>query len=77
MLTALLLLVAALWGWTFTVVKDAVAVYGVVAFPAVRFAIASGALGNGKTGRESLARRLVRCQVAAVDAMRRRGMETQ
>jgi len=44
-LTALLLLVTALWGWTFTVVKEAVAVYGVVAFLALRFAIGSAVLG--------------------------------
>jgi drug/metabolite transporter (DMT)-like permease len=45
-LTALLLLVTAVWGWTFTVVKDAVAVYGVAAFLTVRFAVASAALGT-------------------------------
>jgi len=44
-LTALLLLVTALWGWTFTVVKEAVAVYGVLAFLALRFAIGSAVLG--------------------------------
>jgi len=44
-LAALLLLVTALWGWTFTVVKEAVAVYGVVAFLALRFAIGSAVLG--------------------------------
>ena len=42
---ALLLLVTVLWGWTFTIVKDAVAVYGVVSFLAIRFVIGSTALG--------------------------------
>ena len=37
----LLLLVTVVWGWTFPVVKDAVAVYGVVAFLAARFALAA------------------------------------
>ncbi|MGA2066752.1 MAG: DMT family transporter [Thermoguttaceae bacterium] len=44
-LAGLLLLVVAVWGWTFVVVKDAVAVYGVVPFLAVRFAIGSLAVG--------------------------------
>ena len=39
--SALLLAVAAVWGWTFTVVKDAVAQYGVVSFLAIRFALAA------------------------------------
>jgi drug/metabolite transporter (DMT)-like permease len=37
----LLLLVTVVWGWTFPVVKDAVADYGVVAFLATRFAMAA------------------------------------
>jgi drug/metabolite transporter (DMT)-like permease len=36
---ALLLLIVAIWGWTFVIVKDAVAVYGVLPFLAVRFLI--------------------------------------
>ena len=40
-LTLLLLLVTAIWGWTFFVVKTAVDAYGVVGFLAVRFAIGS------------------------------------
>ncbi len=39
--TLLLLGVAAVWGWTFVVVQEAIAVYGVMAFLAVRFAIAA------------------------------------
>ena len=35
----LLLLIVAIWGWTFVVVKDAVALYGVLPFLAVRFTI--------------------------------------
>jgi drug/metabolite transporter (DMT)-like permease len=38
-LSSLLLAIVIVWGWTFVVVKDAVAVYGVVPFLAVRFAI--------------------------------------
>jgi drug/metabolite transporter (DMT)-like permease len=43
-LTLLLLAVTAVWGWTFAVVKDAIAVYGVVPFLAVRFVIGTAAL---------------------------------
>jgi drug/metabolite transporter (DMT)-like permease len=56
-LTALLLSVTALWGWTFPVVKEAVTVYGVASFLAVRFAVASAALGTltlGRINRRSL-----------------------
>jgi drug/metabolite transporter (DMT)-like permease len=41
MLTLLLLLITAVWGWTFTVVKDAIDGYGVISFLAVRFVIGS------------------------------------
>jgi len=37
--------VTAVWGWTFVVVREAVAVYGVVAFLALRFVIAGAASG--------------------------------
>jgi drug/metabolite transporter (DMT)-like permease len=39
LLTALLLLMTVIWGWTFTIVKQATADYGVVSFLAVRFSI--------------------------------------
>jgi len=39
--TALLLAVVVVWGWTFVLVKDAVAIYGVVPFLAVRFLMAT------------------------------------
>jgi drug/metabolite transporter (DMT)-like permease len=39
LLTALLLLMTAVWGCTFTVVKDATTAYGVFSFLAVRFSI--------------------------------------
>jgi drug/metabolite transporter (DMT)-like permease len=39
-----LLAVTAVWGWTFVVVKDAIARYGVMGFLAVRFAIAAATL---------------------------------
>lgn len=44
MLTVLLVAVTAVWGLTFTTVKNAVAEYGLLAFLAIRFAIASAAL---------------------------------
>jgi drug/metabolite transporter (DMT)-like permease len=43
--TVSLLGVTAVWGWTFVVVHEAVAVYGVMAFLAIRFAIAGAATG--------------------------------
>ena len=39
LLTILLLSVTAIWGWSFTAIKDAVAVYGVVAFLTLRFGL--------------------------------------
>lgn len=41
-LSTLLLAIVIVWGWTFVVVKDAVAVVGVLPFLAVRFAIGAG-----------------------------------
>jgi len=43
--TLALLGVTAVWGWTFVVVQRAVAIYGVMAFLALRFLIAAGASG--------------------------------
>ena len=40
----LLVAVTAVWGWTFVVVQDAIALYGVLPFLAVRFALAGAAL---------------------------------
>src|SRR5919204_907148 len=50
---ALLALIAitAVWGVTFVQVKDAVALYPLVAFLAVRYAIAAGTLGVAGAGR--------------------------
>ena len=45
MATVALLGVTAVWGWTFVVVHDAVAVYGVLAFLAARFSLAAAAAG--------------------------------
>jgi drug/metabolite transporter (DMT)-like permease len=42
--TLLLVGVTAVWGWTFVVVQDAISVYGVLPFLAVRFALAGAAL---------------------------------
>jgi drug/metabolite transporter (DMT)-like permease len=42
--TLLLVGVTAVWGWTFVVVQDAIFAYGVLAFLALRFALASVAL---------------------------------
>ena len=44
LLAGLLVAVTAVWGWTFVVVKDATAAYGLVGFLALRFAIAAAAL---------------------------------
>lgn len=41
----LMLAIVAVWGWTFSLMKPAVAAYGVVAFLAVRFVIGSAAVG--------------------------------
>ena len=41
----LLLCIVAVWGWTFSLMKDAIAEVGVVPFLAVRFVIGSAALG--------------------------------
>lgn len=43
-LSLLLLGVVALWGWTFTLVKEAIAEFGVIPFLAVRFAIAAAVM---------------------------------
>jgi drug/metabolite transporter (DMT)-like permease len=42
--TLLLVAVTAVWGWTFVVVQNAISVYGVIPFLAVRFALAGGTL---------------------------------
>lgn len=58
LLTALLVGVTAVWGWTFVVVKDAIAAYGVLGFLAIRFAIAAAALAPvcaRRTSRRTLA----------------------
>ena len=47
----LLLAVTAVWGVTFVQVKDAVAIYPLFAFLAVRYAIATGVLGIAGGGR--------------------------
>jgi drug/metabolite transporter (DMT)-like permease len=42
--TLLLVAVTAVWGWTFVVVQNAIAIYGVIPFLAVRFVLAAAAL---------------------------------
>jgi drug/metabolite transporter (DMT)-like permease len=42
--TLLLVCVTAVWGWTFVVVQDAIALYGVLPFLAIRFLLAGAAL---------------------------------
>jgi drug/metabolite transporter (DMT)-like permease len=44
-LTLLLILTTAVWGWTFSAVKEAIDAYCVIGFLAVRFAIGSASLG--------------------------------
>src|SRR3712207_8458163 len=39
--TLLLVLVTAIWGWTFVVVQDAISLFGVLGFLALRFALRS------------------------------------
>ncbi len=43
-LAVLLLAVTVVWGWTFVIVKEAVASYGVIAFLAMRFALATAVM---------------------------------
>jgi drug/metabolite transporter (DMT)-like permease len=53
----MLVCVTAVWGWTFVLVQDAIAIYGVLPFLAVRFALASAALAPlawGKLSRRAL-----------------------
>ncbi len=52
-----LVLIVAVWGWTFVLVKDAIDEYGVLPFLAVRFSIASVVMSLttlGKVGRREL-----------------------
>src|SRR5215831_11726665 len=66
MALAALLVVTAVWGVTFVQVKDAVALYPLFAFLAVRFAIASCTLAvPGARGVRSLGRRGIRNAVIA------------
>jgi len=44
-LSALMLAIVVVWGWTFVIVKEAIAAYGVLPFLAVRYAIATVAIG--------------------------------
>ncbi len=48
--SGLLLGIVCIWGWTFVVVKDAVACYGVMAFLAIRFLMGSLALAPFAAG---------------------------
>ena len=57
--TLLLVAVTAVWGWTFVVVQDAIALYGVLPFLAVRFALAGAALAPFYAGKMSLRSLLV------------------
>lgn len=43
--TVLLLSITVIWGWTFPMVKESVAVYGVISFLTLRFAIGAAAIG--------------------------------
>lgn len=45
--TLLLVGVTAVWGWTFVIVQDAIAIYGVLGFLALRFLLAAAALMPG------------------------------
>jgi len=55
LLALMLVAVAALWGWTFVVVDEAIHAYGVIGFLAVRFTIAAAVMGVVAARRMSLA----------------------
>ena len=42
--TLMLVGITAIWGWTFVVVQDAIAIYGVLPFLAARFVLATAAI---------------------------------
>ncbi len=55
-----------MWGWTFVVVQDAIALYGVVPFLAIRFALAGAALAPIYAGRLTRRTLLVGSGIGAV-----------
>lgn len=57
-LTLLLIAITAVWGWTFSLVKDAIEAYCVIGFLTIRFAIGSAALA-GVVARRITVRSLV------------------
>ena len=69
LLTFLLIAVAAVWGWTFSLVKDAIGAYCAIGFRAIRFAIGSTSLGivaaRRITGRSLMAGSLIGVVLAA------------
>jgi drug/metabolite transporter (DMT)-like permease len=62
----LLLTVTAVWGWTFVVVKDGIALYGVMGFLAVRFLIAALALAPFGVRRITRKSFLIGCGIGVV-----------
>ena len=64
--TVLLVAVTAVWGWTFVVVQDAIALYGVVPFLAGRFLLAGVALTPVYARRLTRGTLLVGCGIGVV-----------
>ena len=64
--TVLLVAVTAVWGWTFVVVQDAIALYGVLPFLAGRFLLAGAALTPVYAKRLTRGTLLVGCGIGVV-----------
>jgi drug/metabolite transporter (DMT)-like permease len=64
--TLILVAVTAVWGWTFVMVQDAIALYGVIPFLAARFALAGAALTPIYATRLTRRTLLAGCGIGAV-----------
>src|SRR4028118_1562042 len=72
--TLLLVTVTAVWGWTFVVVQDAIALYGVLPFLAARFSLAGAArppLHAARPPRPARRRPVVRTRTGRLRPLRR------
>ncbi len=67
--TVLLVAITAVWGWTFVVVQDAIALYGVVPFLAGRFVLAGAVLTPIYARRLTRGTLLVGCGIGVVLAV--------
>ena len=66
LLALMLISVAALWGWTFVIVDEAISTYGVIGFLAVRFTIGAAVLGAVAARRMNLATMRVGMSIGVV-----------